>query len=969
MLSRSGSHFSYFAQFVYALLAVLCLSPVAGATSYFVDCNGGSDGNPGTSQSAAWQTLAPVNATQFAPGDSILFLAGCTWTGTLHPGGSGTNGNTITIDKYGTGALPHIDGGGATEAVLLSGQQYWDINNLEVSNSAATAGTRRGVLVTTTGVSNHIHLVGLNVHNISGQLGTDATSKNTGGIGFESTGGAGASFDDILIQNCTIAHADDVGIYLSSDSGTDPRSASWSQAKWNNVVMQGNQLNDIGKNAIIIRVSDTPLIENNVINGAATRLHGNAIFTIGTLNAVIQFNEVYNTALTGYSGLEDSAFDPDNDSLGTLIQYNYSHNNAGGLANPNMIPGTGNYSDGTIIRYNVSQNDVNEIIPFSGAATNTQIYNNTIYIGASLSPAIFSAHLWGGTGGWANNTTYSNNIIYNAGSGTYSLGSTTNNTFSANLFFGSHPASEPADPKKITTNPLLVNPGSGGTGMNTLNGYKLQSGSPARGSGVVISNNGGRDFFGTPLPAGAPDRGAAQFISDYSLAISNSPLTIFPGQTAVFNGTLTTANGYNNTVNLSCGAGQPATCTLLPTSQTPTSGGAAFQVKASDVIVNDYNFNVQGVGTDSLQTSHAQAVTLHIVDFNLTAPSPSTLTTGASVNPTTTPAAGFQVSVSGTFSGTVNLSCSGLPAGASCSFSPSAALSFTGAGSQPVTVSITVAANTAAGVYNGITVSANTAGAPAAKSQSFTLQVVDFSQGSPSPNPVAMTQSSVSQPIQFTLTPIAGFTGPITLSCSALAGVSCQWSPSSPVTIAGSAVTETLTVTTNSAAAGSPTLNIQSSAIVNGVTLSHSQPLTLNIVAGTVTDLSIASLTSQPDPAEAGEPVTINVTAHNTVANANNVVVSLTFPQTLMIVSATLPAACSVNNGIVTCTVGALNAGQNSTPFAVQVIPVAGRNLPVTATVGSSSVNDSNLSNNTQQVTMHIRFRPFARRGLVPKLP
>jgi hypothetical protein len=408
--------------------------------------------------------------------------------------------------------------------VLLSGQEYWDINNLEVSNIASTAGTRRGVRVIATGVSHHIHLVGLNVHNVKGQLGTDATSKNTGGIGFESTGGAGSSFDDILVQNCTIAHADDVGLYLSSDSGTNPRSANWSQAKWNNVVIQGNQLNDIGKNAMVVRVSDTPLIENNVINGSSTRLHGNAIYTISTLNAVIQFNEVYNTALTGYSGLEDCAFDPDNNSVGTLIQYNYSHNNAGGLANPNMIPGTGNFSDGTIIRYNISQDDVNQIIQFSGAATNTQIYNNTIYIGAGLSPAVFSAHLWGGTGNWANNTTYSNNIIYNAGNATYDLGSSTNNTFSANLFFGNHPASEPGDSKKITTNPLLQNPGSGGTGMNTLNGYQLQPGSPAVGSGVAISNNGGRDFFAATLPSGAPDRGAAQSTS--TCAVPSAPANL-----------------------------------------------------------------------------------------------------------------------------------------------------------------------------------------------------------------------------------------------------------------------------------------------------------------------------------------------------------------------------------------------------------------------------------------------------------
>ena len=510
------STLSYFAHFVCALLTALCLPALAGATTYYVDCNGGNDGNAGTSPTAAWKTLSPVNAKQFAPGDSLLLISGCTWTGTLQPRGSGTNGSTITIDQYGTGAMPHVEGGGATEAVLLSGQEYWDINNLEVSNQAATAGTRRGVRVIATGVSHHIHLSGLNVHNVSGQLGTDATSKNTGGIGFESTGGAGASFDDILIENCTIAHADDVGLYLSADSGTAPRSANWAQAKWNNVVIQGNHLNDIGKNAIIVRSSDAPMIQNNVINGSSTRLHGNAIFTIGTLNAVMQFNEVYSTALTGYAGLEDAAFDPDNDSVGTLIQYNYSHNNAGGMANPNMIPGAGNYTDGTIIRYNISQDDVHQIIQFSGAATNTQIYNNTLYIGSGLSPTIFGAHLWGGTGNWANNTTYSNNIVYNAGTGTYSLGGSTNNTFDANLFFGSHPSSEPADPKKITANPLMQNPGSGGTGMNTLDGYRLQTGSPAIASGVVIANNGGRDFFGTALPGGAPDRGAVQSTSSCS---------------------------------------------------------------------------------------------------------------------------------------------------------------------------------------------------------------------------------------------------------------------------------------------------------------------------------------------------------------------------------------------------------------------------------------------------------------------
>jgi hypothetical protein len=55
--------------------------------------------------------------------------------------------------------------------------------------------------------------------------------------------------------------------------------------------------------------------------------------------------------------------------------------------------GSGNYSDRTITRDNISQDDVNQIIQFSGAATNTQIYNNTIYMGSGLWPIIFGAQV------------------------------------------------------------------------------------------------------------------------------------------------------------------------------------------------------------------------------------------------------------------------------------------------------------------------------------------------------------------------------------------------------------------------------------------------------------------------------------------------------------------------------------------------------------------------------------------------
>src|SRR5690606_22942033 len=74
-----------------------------------------------------------------------------------------------------------------------------------------------------------------------------------------------------------------------------------------------------------------------------------------------------------------------------------------------------------------------------------------------------------------------------------------NRHFSNNLFFGEHPEGEPFDPLKITADPLFANPGSGGIGLNTVEGYQLREGSPALGTGRSIPDNGGRDYFGNPL--------------------------------------------------------------------------------------------------------------------------------------------------------------------------------------------------------------------------------------------------------------------------------------------------------------------------------------------------------------------------------------------------------------------------------------------------------------------------------------
>jgi hypothetical protein len=86
------------------------LSRMAAGTTYYVSSSQGNDANSGTSAGAAWQTIAHVNAQTFQAGDSILFRRGDVWNESLAPPSSGTAGNPITFDAYGTGPAPNLTG-------------------------------------------------------------------------------------------------------------------------------------------------------------------------------------------------------------------------------------------------------------------------------------------------------------------------------------------------------------------------------------------------------------------------------------------------------------------------------------------------------------------------------------------------------------------------------------------------------------------------------------------------------------------------------------------------------------------------------------------------------------------------------------------------------------------------------------------------------------------------------------------
>ncbi len=97
---------------------------------YFVATDG-NDANPGTSPSTAWKSLGKVSNAVLAPGDTVLFNRGNTWTGTLSLKQSGTSAARIVIGSYGTGALPIIEGGQSCVYVFAS---YVTLTELQVQN-------------------------------------------------------------------------------------------------------------------------------------------------------------------------------------------------------------------------------------------------------------------------------------------------------------------------------------------------------------------------------------------------------------------------------------------------------------------------------------------------------------------------------------------------------------------------------------------------------------------------------------------------------------------------------------------------------------------------------------------------------------------------------------------------------------------------------------------------------------------
>ena len=168
---------------------------------------------------------------------------------------------------------------------------------------------------------------------------------------------------------------------------------------------------------------------------------------------------------------------------------------------------------GAIVRYNLSVNDGKSglnIFDVTGSVSDSQIYNNTVYCGKN-NVKLVNLSNYGNVTVKSSNNVFSNNIFYaNEGvavSWGYGDSVTTpafqNAAFKNNLFYN---ISEPVYENMITVtgtisdDPKFANAGLESTGRETGEAYKVNNSSILNG-GAVISNNGGKDYFGNAVSA------------------------------------------------------------------------------------------------------------------------------------------------------------------------------------------------------------------------------------------------------------------------------------------------------------------------------------------------------------------------------------------------------------------------------------------------------------------------------------
>jgi Right handed beta helix region len=490
-----------------ALLAASVPAQASAARVTHVDCSRAAPGNG--SLAHPLNTLARASAVSLRPGSRLLLRRGSGCTGTLAPSGDGAPGRPALIGAYGHGPRPRIAATGE-DAVLLKDSSHVVLRGLDVSNRGSAEARRRGVhVVATAGVVRDVTVRGMRIHDVQGDLAKDA--GGSGGIQVDVLGPAPTHFDNLLIERNLIEDVSRSGIFIvgTADSARPRAVQPWPAAS-TRVRVRANRLRRLGGDGIVPLGTVGAVVERNVVSRGNLRGRGLAdpagmicnagIWTFHANGTVIQRNEVFGMRFNGCDG---TGFDVDYDQDGTVIQFNYSHDNEGGFvllctdADPRAADVRFNLSVDDRFAANQSPCSLRAGATYSGL----RFFNNTV-VGAALSWGILgtpSTALLDPAG-----LELDNNLF--VARPAQSAGLLCPARCTANLWSGLPPSGAGA----LTADPLLRDPARRGRGRLRVGlGFRPRPASPAARSGTVVAGSPGVDYFGVPLTT-PPPRGFAR---------------------------------------------------------------------------------------------------------------------------------------------------------------------------------------------------------------------------------------------------------------------------------------------------------------------------------------------------------------------------------------------------------------------------------------------------------------------------
>jgi hypothetical protein len=507
--------------------------PGPGPRTFYVRPDG-DDGRAGTSPETAWRTIDRVNRQDLDRGDTVAFRGGGTYGGELKlfAEDSGTDAEPVVVTSYGEGRAT-VDGGdgvGITSynsegitlehlAVVGSGRTTNDSHGVQFYNDLPDDTVLRAIRVDDVRISGFGHW-GLLV-------GSDVGSSG---------------YTDVRIREVDSSYNGEGGILTW---GAAPATNSNVRIRRSSAAFNAGrpELTRNSGNGIVLGNVDDGAIEDSVAHhngGENTAGEGPVgIWAYDASRVVIQRNESY--ANNTGSAADGGGFDLDQNVTDSLVQYNWSHDNAGpGFLLAHRYDSDG--SRGNVVRYNLSENDARKgsggALAVWGEVHDTDVYHNVVFASPPVSGSISLVTVanGGASGAEVHGLRFWNNVFLTTGgvrlldASSSQVAVATGLRFEGNDWWGSGETTrfrwagvihlslaswqvatsqetDGAVPLGRSVDPGMVGPGAG------PDAYRLVADSPLADGGLPPArfgvDPGVRDFFGDDAPLGAaPDVGA-----------------------------------------------------------------------------------------------------------------------------------------------------------------------------------------------------------------------------------------------------------------------------------------------------------------------------------------------------------------------------------------------------------------------------------------------------------------------------